>query len=163
MSMMADDGKVSVLFVCLGNICRSPMAEAVFRDLVKKANLADKFEIKSAGTGGWHAGERVHRGTREILSRHGIDINGLVAKQVSPNDLEQADYIIAMDTENLADLQHAYGTDTAKMSRLLDHASGLDAHDVPDPYYDGRFELVYELCRIGSEGLLTHIRKERAL
>jgi protein-tyrosine phosphatase len=162
MSTMPGDGKVSVLFVCLGNICRSPMAEAVFRDLVKKANLANKFEIKSAGTGGWHAGERVHRGTREILSRHGININGLVAKQVTPNDLEQADYIIAMDTENLADLQ-AYGIDAAKMSRLLDHATGLDAHDVPDPYYDGRFELVYELCRIGSEGLLTRIRKERAL
>ena len=161
MSTLPDDGKVSVLFVCLGNVCRSPMAEAVFRDLVKKADLAGKFEIKSAGTGGWHAGERVHRGTREILSRHGIDINGLVAKQVTPTDLEQADYIIAMDTENLADLR-TYGIDAAKMSRLLDHATGLDAHDVPDPYYDGRFELVYELCRIGSEGLLTQIRKERA-
>lgn len=149
--------RINVLFVCMGNICRSPMAEAVFRDLVGKRNLSDRFEIKSAGTGGWHAGERAHRGTREALSRHGIDPSSLIAKQVTQADLDRADYVVAMDGENLSDLR-AWRVDTGKLSRLLDHVTGLDVQDVPDPYYDGRFELVYELARMGSEGLLKHIQ-----
>ena len=152
--------KVRVLFVCTGNICRSPMAEAIFRDIVKKAKLDDKFEVKSAGTGQWHVGERPHRGTREVLLRHAIDVNGMVAKQVTNDDLSHFDYIIAMDNENLADLR-TFKVDSAKLSRLLDYASGINARDVPDPYYDGRFELVYELVRIGAEGLLTRIREEK--
>ncbi len=150
--------KINVLFVCMGNICRSPMAEAIFRDLVKKTNLSERFEIKSAGTGYWHAGERPHRGTREVLLRHGIDPNGLIAKQVTQADLDHADYIVVMDDENLAELR-SHRVDRAKLSRLLDYADNLNARDVPDPYYDGRFELVYEMIRIGSEGLLKHIRK----
>lgn len=152
--------KVRVLFVCAGNICRSPMAEAIFRELVKKAQLNDKFEIKSAGTGSWHVGERPHRGTREVLLRHAIDVNGMVAKQVTNGDLEYFEYIIAMDNENLSDLQ-AFQLNQAKTSRLLDYAQGINARDVPDPYNDGRFELVYELVRIGAEGLLAKIREDK--
>jgi protein-tyrosine phosphatase len=155
--MSSDSQRINVLFVCMGNICRSPMAEAVFRDLVKKNRLDDRFEIASAGTGDWHAGERPHRGTREVLARHGIDPNGLVAKQVTQEALDRAHYIVAMDADNLADL-HSWRVDNAKLSRLLDHAEDLNVRDVPDPYYDGRFELVYELVRIGSEGLLKHIQ-----
>jgi protein-tyrosine phosphatase len=162
MPLSNDTDKIVVLFVCMGNICRSPMAEAVFRDLVQKSKLSDRFEVKSAGTGHWHVGERAHRGTREVLGRHGIDPNGLIAKQVSQADLDNADYVVAMDAENLADL-HSWRLDAAKLSRLLDYADGLDVHDVPDPYYDGRFELVYELVRIGSEGLLNHIRRDGVL
>jgi protein-tyrosine phosphatase len=150
--------KVNVLFVCLGNICRSPMAEAIFRDLVKKNNLSDRIDIKSAGTGYWHIGERAHRGAREVLSRHGVDPNGLIAKQVTQADLNHADYIVAMDAENVSELR-SFGVDRSKLSRLLDYADNLNARDVPDPFDDGRFELVYELVRIGSEGLLKHIRK----
>ncbi|HZY43245.1 MAG TPA: low molecular weight protein-tyrosine-phosphatase [Anaerolineae bacterium] len=152
--------KVRVLFVCTGNICRSPMAEAVFRDLVKKAKLDGQFEIKSAGTGHWHVGERPHRGTREVLLRHAIDVNGMVAKQVTHADLEYFEYIIAMDNENLSDLR-SFSLNQAKASRLLDYAAGINARDVPDPYTDGRFELVYELVRIGTEGLLAKIRVEK--
>jgi protein-tyrosine phosphatase len=162
MSALNSNGKIQVLFVCLGNVCRSPMAEAICRDLVTKAGLADHFEIKSAGTGSWHIGERPHRGAREVLLRHGIDPNGIIAKQVTQRDLERADYIVAMDNENLADLR-SYRVDNGKLSRLLDHADGLMARDVPDPYYDGRFELVYELTRIGAEGLLTRIKQDRGL
>ena len=154
--------KVRVLFVCTGNICRSPMAEAIFRDLVKKAKLDDKFEIKSAGTDKWHIGERPHRGTREVLLRHAIDVNGMVAKQVTNADLSRFDYIIAMDTENISGLR-SLKIDSSKVSRLLDYAQGINARDVPDPYYDGRFELVYELVRIGAEGLLSKIREEKNL
>ncbi len=153
--------QVRVLFVCMGNICRSPMAEAVFRDLVAKNKLSEQFDIRSAGTGGWHAGERPHRGTRETLSRHGIDPSALIAKQVSQAELDRADYVVVMDSENLSDLR-AWQVDDRKVSRLLDYATDLNVRDVPDPYYDGRFELVYELVRIGSEGLLKHIQLTRA-
>lgn len=160
MTITAIEEKVRVLFVCTGNICRSPMAEAVFRELLKKAGLDNKFDIKSAGTGRSHIGERPHRGTREVLLRHAIDVNGLVAKQVTNADLAHFDYIIAMDNENLSDLR-SFKVEASKLSRLMDYAQGLDARDVPDPYYDGRFELVYELVRIGTEGLLTQIRADK--
>jgi protein-tyrosine phosphatase len=162
MASSTSNGTVKVLFVCLGNICRSPMAEAVFRELVDKNNLHDRIEIQSAGTGGWHAGERAHRGTREVLSRHGIDPNGLIAKQVSQDMLDRADYVVAMDSENLSDLR-SWQIDQGKLSRLLDYAADINVRDVPDPYYDGRFELVYELARLGSQGLLKHIRDQHAI
>jgi protein-tyrosine phosphatase len=151
--------KVNVLFVCLGNICRSPMAEAVFRDLVKREGLAGRFEIASAGIGDWHAGDPPHRGTRETLKRHGIEPDGLKAKRVSQTMLDRADYVVAMDDENLADLR-AWRVDHRKVSRLLDYAPDVGVRDVPDPYFDGRFELVYQLVSKGSAGLLQHIREQ---
>jgi protein-tyrosine phosphatase len=150
--------KINVLFVCLGNICRSPMAEAVFRDQVQRQQLTDHFEIVSAGTGNWHAGESPHRGTRETLKRHGIEPNGLIAKHVSQAMLDRADYVVAMDYENLADLR-PWHIDRKKISRILDYALDVDVRDVPDPYYDGRFELVYTLVNRGAEGLLQQIRE----
>ena len=140
MSHLDSQNKINVLFVCLGNICRSPMAEAVFRDLVKQQKLSDHFEIASAGIGDWHAGEPPHRGTRETLKRHGIEPNGLSAKHVTQAALDRADYVVAMDHENLADLR-AWRIDHNKLSRLLDYAPDVEVRDVPDPYYDGRFEL----------------------
>ena len=151
--------KVNVLFVCMGNICRSPMAEAVFRDLVRKEGLADRFEIASAGTGDWHVGEPPHHGTRETLKRHGIAPDGLVAKHVSQALLDRADYVVAMDDENVADLR-SWRVDRQKVSRLLDYAPDGEMRDVPDPYYDGRFELVYQLVSLGSAGLLQLIREQ---
>ena len=151
--------KVNVLFVCLGNICRSPMAEAVFRDLVQKKGLAGRFEIASAGMGDWHAGAPPHPGTREALKRHGIAPDGLVAKAVSQAMLDRADYVVAMDDDNLADLR-SWRIDRRKVSRLLDYAPEVETRDVPDPYYDGRFELVYQLVSIGSQGLLEKIREQ---
>ncbi len=158
MSPFNPQDKIHVLFVCMGNICRSPMAEAVFRDLAKQQKLTDRLEIVSAGTGDWHAGEPPHRGTRETLKRHGIELNGLIAKQVSQAMLDHADYVVAMDYENLADLR-AWHIDRKKLSRLLDYALDVEVRDVPDPYYDGRFELVYTLVSRGAEGLLQQIRE----
>jgi protein-tyrosine phosphatase len=109
--------KVNVLFVCLGNICRSPMAEAVFRDLVKQAGLAGRFEITSAGIGDWHAGEPPHRGTRETLKRHDIESGGLMAKCVSQPMLDRADYVVAMDDEIWPIC--ARGGSTARKSRAF--------------------------------------------
>jgi protein-tyrosine phosphatase len=151
--------KIKILFVCLGNICRSPMAEAVFRDLVTKEGVADHFEIASAGTGEWHVGEPPHRGARDALKRHGIEPNGLVAKHISQAMLDRADYVVAMDDENMADLR-AWRLDPQKVSRILDYAPEVEVRDVPDPYYDGRFELVYQLVSKGSRGLLEQIREQ---
>ena len=135
------------------------MAEAVFRDLVAKEGVAEHFEIASAGTGDWHVGQPPHRGTRETLKRHGIEPNGLTAKHVSQTMLDRADYVVAMDDENVSDLR-AWRLDRKKVSRILDYAEGLDVHDVPDPYYDGRFELVYQLVSLGAAGLLQIIREQ---
>jgi len=151
--------KINILFVCMGNICRSPMAEAVFRDLVKKEGVADHFEIASAGTGDWHVGEPPHRGTRETLKRHGIEPNGLVAKHVSQAMLDRADYVVAMDYENVSDLR-SWRFDRKKVTRILDYALDVEMRDVPDPYYDGRFELVYQLVSKGSQGLLEQLREQ---
>jgi len=158
MSHLDSPDKVNVLFVCMGNICRSPMAEAVFRDQIKQQQLTDRFEIGSAGTGDWHAGEPPHRGTRETLKRHGIEPNGLIAKHVTQDMLDRADYVVAMDYENLADLR-SWHIERKKLSRILDYALDVEVRDVPDPYYDGRFELVYTLVSRGAEGLLQQIRE----
>lgn len=138
------------------------MAEAVFRDQVQREGLADRFEISSAGTGDWHVGELPHRGTRETLRRHDIDPASLVAKHVTQAMLDRADYVIAMDGENLSDLR-SWCVDRNKLSRLLDYDLDQEYRDVPDPYYDGRFELVYQLVRSGSIKLLEHLRAQHDL
>ncbi|MFQ5595685.1 MAG: low molecular weight protein-tyrosine-phosphatase [Anaerolineae bacterium] len=153
---------IRVLFVCLGNICRSPMAEGVFRHLVQQAGLADGFEIESGGTGGWHVGERPHRGTQRELRARGIDLAGKRAHQVSSHDLEAADYVIAMDRSNLRNLQrHSPRIQLdGKLHLLLDFAEDVDIQDVPDPYYEGNFDRVYELVEAGCRGLLDYILEQ---
>lgn len=153
---------ISVLFVCLGNICRSPMAEAIFRQMVGEAGLADRIEIDSAGTGSWHVGERAHPGTRRILQEHGIAYDGR-ARQVRPQDLAaNGRYIVAMDASNLRDLQRRFG-DHPRLYRLLDFATQTRERDVPDPYYENNFETVYQLVSDGCRGLLATIRQEAGL
>jgi protein-tyrosine phosphatase len=154
---------VRVLFVCLGNICRSPMAEGVFQKLVYDAGLSDAILIDSAGTGSWHVGERAHRGTLAILRKHGIEYDGR-ARQITPRDFDQFDYILTMDNENLADVRRmAPDSSPAVIARFLDFADDVRTREVPDPYYDGRFEEVYDLVRRGAAGLLQHIRQEKGL
>lgn len=155
---------IKVLFVCLGNICRSPMAEAVFRDLVKREGLEDKIFVDSAGTGGWHVGSSPHRGTREILDRYQISYEGLKARQIHKNDLSDFDYIIAMDGENLGNLRRMAGyNNTGEISRLMDFVPDADILDVPDPYYTGNFEEVYDMIVKGCKGLLQKIKEEHHL
>ncbi|MGF1504370.1 MAG: low molecular weight phosphotyrosine protein phosphatase [Chloroflexi bacterium] len=156
---------VSVLFVCLGNICRSPMAEAVFQQMVDDAGLSEQIRVDSAGTGSWHTGEAPHRGTQRVLREHNIAYDGR-ARQVAVADFDTFDYLIAMDRSNLRNITdqiEAHGGTDAHVGLLLDFASGADVDEVPDPYYDGRFEYVYQLVTDAAEGLLAHIREQHNL
>ncbi|HEX3775927.1 MAG TPA: low molecular weight protein-tyrosine-phosphatase [Polyangiaceae bacterium] len=159
--------KVRVCFVCLGNICRSPTAEGVFRHLVREAELSHAFEIDSAGTAGYHAGEAPDRRARAAGTRAGIAIGGQ-ARQFQARDFSSFDYVIAMDSSNLADLEQiARSAEHARKIKLLrsfDPAAPQGA-PIPDPYYgdeDG-FDDVLELCRAACQHLLAQIRAEHGL
>lgn len=149
---------IRVLFVCLGNICRSPMAEAIMRDLIEERGLTSKIKVDSAGTSSNHVGETPHRGTREKLKEMGISTSGMTARQLRTTDLE-FDYIVCMDASNVKntrDMLRAH--DDTKIFRFLD----LTPHkkDVPDPWYTGDFEETYKLCVEGCEALLERILAE---
>ena len=152
---------VRVLFVCLGNICRSPMAEGVFAHLVREAGLENEIEVDSAGTGNWHIGQPPHQGTLQIFTQYGIEYKGR-ARQLSLRDLDSFDYIITMDEENLSNVKRL-GTGRAKVAPLLSYAPHSKVQEVPDPYFSGGFEGVYDLVRAGAEGLLAAIRQEHGL
>jgi protein-tyrosine phosphatase len=152
---------INVVFVCLGNICRSPMAEAILQQMVNEAGLADSIEIDSAGTGSWHVGETAHPGTRGILAKHNITYNGR-ARQVTAADMDPDNYVIAMDDSNMRDLKRRFG-DHARLYRLLDFAQNSNERNVPDPYYTNNFDYVYQLVTDGCRGLLQTIRDENQL
>ncbi len=156
---------ISVLFVCLGNICRSPMAEAVFRHEVSKVGLAGQFKIDSCGTGGWHEGEPPHEGTRSLLNEKGISWKGQTARKITKQDFFDFEHIVAMDRQNVRDIvlfAAKQGIEPAHISLLLDYLpaqtlSRLDDKDVPDPYYTGDFESVYSLVYESATNLLNRI------
>lgn len=152
---------IHVLFVCLGNICRSPMAEAVFRDLIEEEGLAHKIAVDSAGTGGWHQGQPPHKGTLEILQRYHISSEKLVARQVKTADLTDFQYIIGMDDHNMKDLL-TFGTahPNTHVGKLCDFIENPPVENVPDPYYTGDFDETYELVRAGCSGLLNLMKEK---
>ena len=149
---------IRVLFVCLGNICRSPMAEAVFAHKVQEAGLAEKIEADSAGTGDWHVGQPPHSGTRALLKRRHIDYTHQ-ARVITQSDLDTFDYILTMDDQNLADVR-SIGKGRAVVRPFLEYAPLNAVSEVPDPYLTGGFSEVYELVNEAADGLLSAIREK---
>lgn len=155
---------VRILFICLGNICRSPMAEAVMRDLVKKEGLEDVISIDSAGTGNWHVGKQPHEGTRRILDRYNISYKGQKARQITAEDLSHYDYLIGMDSENVGNIRRLAGyKKVGSIQRLLDYLEDSPIADVPDPYYTGNFDEVYEMVSKSCVKLLNEIKQVHKL
>ena len=147
-----------VLFVCLGNICRSPMAQIILEKMVKEMGLENDFEIESAATEGYnemcHAG--IHRGTKEILTRKGIPFSEHYSRRIRQNDYDYYDYIIAMDTENIEDIESIVGIDKDnKITRLLDYTN--NPRNIKDPWYTGNFEETYDDIVEGCEAFLKSL------
>lgn len=152
---------MKVLFVCLGNICRSPTAEGVFRRKVREAGLEGRIEIDSAGTGDWHVGKAPDARTRAAALRRGYDLSSLRARQVSVADFSRYDLILAMDHANLRDLKHLRGgSGKAELDLFLRRYEGA-VDEVPDPYYRGEdgFEQVLDLVEQACDGLLLEVKR----
>lgn len=158
---------VRVLFVCLGNICRSPLAEATFRHLVREAGLEQRFHVDSAGTSSYHEGQAPDARAAEIARRHGLALSGR-ARPITADDIRRVDYAIVMDAENLRDVRRlADGVRRdAEVHLLREFDAEADVElEVPDPYFGGPrgFEQVQAIIERSCRGLLEHIRAERAL
>ena len=154
--------KPSVLFVCLGNICRSPLAEAALRREAEAAGL--DIAIDSAGTGSWHIGKGPDPRSCTEAQRHGIDISAYRARQVTAKDFNRFDRIVALDADNLANLRRiAPGEHKARLSLLLDHVPGLEGQDVDDPYFGGPegFETTWQQVSEAARNLVTELSKTR--
>ena len=153
--------KRRLLFVCLGNICRSPLAEGVMRHLVEERGLDETIEVDSAGTGGWHAGEEPDARSLEVAARNGVSLEGQRARKVAPGDFENFDLLLAMDSENEADLQRRSPPEFADRIVRLRDFDPEGSGDVPDPYYGGPqgFDLVYRMVHRSCEALLDSLEK----
>ncbi|MHA7839914.1 MAG: low molecular weight protein-tyrosine-phosphatase [bacterium] len=154
--------QVSLCFVCLGNICRSPTAEGVFAKLVLEAGLQERIVVDSAGTGAWHAGEPADARARQEAKRRGIELRS-IARAITVEDFDRHDLLLAMDRSNVEALSALARSETdrekVRLFRSFDPLSPEDA-EVPDPYYGGTngFERVFDLCLAAGNGLLAHLR-----
>jgi len=156
-----EPSRTQVLFVCMGNICRSPTAEGVFRHIVEQAGLAADFGIDSAGTHAYHVNEPADRRAAAAAERRGYSLDGIRARRVSAADFERFDYIVAMDRDNLDALREQASEEHADKLHLFLAFAGAAEDEVPDPYYGGAagFERVLDLVEEASRGLLETLRK----
>ena len=156
---------LQILMVCLGNICRSPTAEAVFRHVVESEKLGDQILVDSAGTGSWHIGAAPDRRSMQAAKNREYDLSPLRARQVQSSDMERFDYIFAMDRQNLHDLLDMASADHQDKISLFLHHGNSDYDEVPDPYYSGAdgFELVLDLIEDASQRLVRTIAAKHKL
>ncbi|MDN2568434.1 low molecular weight phosphotyrosine protein phosphatase [Aquibium sp. A9E412] len=156
---MAAKPEMSILFVCLGNICRSPLAEGVAAAALARNGLAGRVALDSAGTGGWHVGSPPDPRSVAVATRHGIDITAQAARRLTADDFERFDLLLGMDASNVAALRAAAPPgDDARVHLFLDYALGRP-HDVPDPYFGGAdgFGAVYRTIQEASEALAVRL------
>ncbi|MHC8508172.1 MAG: low molecular weight protein-tyrosine-phosphatase [Rhodospirillales bacterium] len=156
---------VSVLFVCLGNICRSPTAHGMFEALAAREGLSGKITVDSCGTGDWHTGAPPDERAQAAVKKRGVDISGLAARRVNKDDFERFDYIIAMDRANLANLRRICPSDKRdRLHLFMAFAPDADEDEIPDPYYGGTggFDVVLNMIESAGAGLLADIRTRLA-
>jgi len=155
--------KIKVLFICMGNICRSPTAHGVFQALVEKEGMSDIIEVDSAGTHAYHEGEPPDSRAQETARRRGFDLSTQRARRAIREDFHVYDYIVAMDQDNF---HHLYRLSPEgmeeKIQLLMDYAPSFRTREVPDPYYGGTagFERVFDMVEAAAEGLLNEIRQK---
>ncbi|MDH5230714.1 MAG: low molecular weight phosphotyrosine protein phosphatase [Gammaproteobacteria bacterium] len=153
--------QVKVLFVCMGNICRSPTAHGVFEKMVEQAGLSHTIKVDSAGTHAYHVGEQPDRRAQATALTRGFDLSYQQARRVTRADFSEFDYVLAMDADNLSNLLNMADEQLHdKIQLFLDYAPHLNFSEVPDPYYGGQngFEQVFDMVEAAAEGLLEHIR-----
>jgi protein-tyrosine phosphatase len=149
--------KIRVLFVCMGNICRSPTAEGVFQNIIEKKGVEHLYSLDSAGTHAYHVGELPDKRAQQTARNRGIDLSYITARKVAPIDFSHFDYVLAMDSDNYRNLLKICPEEYQdKVQLFLDYADNFDESDVPDPYYGGPqgFEHVFDLVEDAAEGFL---------
>ena len=153
---------VSVLFVCMGNICRSPISQGVFEDLLRREGLENEVLVDSAGTGAWHVGEPPDARALESAANRGLDLGGQRARRITLEDCQRFDYVIVMDRDNYESASPLCRQSEAEVRLFLDYAPGLAEEEVPDPYFGGPdgFEHVLDLVEEAAQGLLDDIREK---
>lgn len=150
---------IKILFICLGNICRSPMAEFLLKDMVKRRGIADDFYIASAATSTYEIGNPVHRGTRAKLAQYGISVAGKTAVQLTKEDYAKYDYLIGMDMANIRDIMRIIGSDPQhKVYKLLQFAGS--ERNIADPWYTGNFDVTYDDICEGCTALLDYLQNK---
>ena len=156
---------IRVLFVCMGNICRSPTAEGVFRRKLQEKKLDDKVDVASAGTHGYHVGEAPDQRTQRAAARRGYDLSGIRARKVAPQDLDYFDLILAMDRNSLEALHRVCPPERSeRLGLFMDYSSNFDDEEVPDPYYGlGQgFDLVLDMVEDATKGLVDLVNERSA-
>lgn len=151
---------MKILFICLGNICRSPMAEYIMRHKLKQAGLAEKIMVESAGTAGYHDGDEMHPDTAGKLKAQGIDPQGFISSKVKKGDIDEFDLLIAMDHQNVRDLEKKFGPHPNRIFKITDLVPDIDFDHIPDPWYNGDFEGTFQLLDKCCDALLRKLQSE---
>jgi protein-tyrosine phosphatase len=150
---------MKILFVCLGNICRSPMAEAVMKEKLASSGFADKVTVASGATSRWEEGNPPHPGTQKILNKHNISFEGMYSTPITTQDFENYDLLIGMDNSNVEDMKRiAPAGTTDKIHLFMELVNGKETEEVPDPYYTGDFEQTYQMVNEGTEAWLAYLK-----